>query len=73
MPRDLLGREIMMAAQLEQMAPEQRQQHFEDSIVRDPRVLPQGYLEGLRARAEATIARRDAEQAAAQRDMPNAS
>jgi len=74
MAKDMLGREIMTAPDLERMTPQQRQEHFQESIVRDPRVLPTGYLEGLRDRAQDMIVRRDAEQAAAQqRDMPNAS
>jgi|NGEPerStandDraft_6_1074524.scaffolds.fasta_scaffold19499_3 hypothetical protein len=73
MDREPLGRKVMTAAELEAMTPQQRQEHFEAGIVWDLNELPPEYVARLRADAEELIARRDAEQAAARRSMPNAS
>jgi hypothetical protein len=74
--KDLFGRKVVTAAELEAMDPQERHEHFERSIVWDLDTLPPAYLDRLRTRAEERIARRDAEQAhqpTSQRDMPNAS
>jgi hypothetical protein len=70
--KDILGREIVTAAQLDAMTPAERHERFEASIVTDPNTLPPEYLARVRAHLEATIARRDAEHAA-RRGIQNAS
>jgi hypothetical protein len=69
MPKDILGRPILTAADLDAMTPEQRRAAFEASIVTDLDQLPPDYLARLRTDAEELAARRDA----AQRDVPHAS
>jgi hypothetical protein len=72
MAKDILGREIVTAAELDAMTPAERRQQFESSIVTDLDVLPPEYLTRVRTHLEATIARRDAEHAA-RRGIQNAS
>jgi hypothetical protein len=67
--RDILGRPVVTAAELEAMTEDERQASFEASIVWDLSVLPPEYVARLRAAAEERIARRDA----AQRGIPHAS
>ena len=69
MPKDILGRPIITAAELDAMTPEQRKAAFEASLVTDLDQLPPDYVAQLRAEAEELAARRDA----AQRDVPYAS
>jgi hypothetical protein len=68
-PRDILGRPVVTAADLDAMTPQQRKAAFEASIVTDLDQLPPDYVAQLRADAEELAARRDA----AQRDVPYAS
>lgn len=69
MPKDILGRPIVTAADLDAMTPEQRKNAFEASLVTDLDQLPKDYVDRLRAEAEDLASRRDA----AQRDVPYAS
>lgn len=62
--RDPFGNTVMTAAELEAMTPQERHEHFVSGIVWDLGELPPAYLAKIRARLEATVARRDAEQAA---------
>jgi hypothetical protein len=62
MPKDILGRPIVTAAELDAMTEEERAAAFRASIVWDPNDLPPQYLAKLRAGLAETIARRDAEQ-----------
>lgn len=55
---------VMTAGELEAMTPQERHEHSRGSIVWDPGSLPAWYRDKLRARSQATIARRDAQQAA---------
>lgn len=58
MPKDILGRPVLTAAELDDMTPEQRQAAFDASIVADLTVLPADYLARLRAGAEDRLAHR---------------
>ena len=69
MPKDILGRPVLTAADLDAMTPAQRKAAFETSIVTDLDQLPKEYLAELRAAAQDLAARRDS----AQRDIPHAS
>lgn len=76
MSRDVLGRPVITAAELESMTPEQRRAHFEASIVRDLGALPAEYMAGLRADAEDLVTARGVEHAdpgSAGRGIPTAS
>lgn len=57
--KDLLGRPVHTAAELDDMTPAQRQACFDASVVTDLSQLPGEYLEQLRADAEQLIADRD--------------
>lgn len=69
MPKDILCRPVLTAAEMDAMTPEQRKAAFDASIVTDLEVLPADYLARLRAGAEGRLARREA----AVRDVPHAS
>lgn len=69
MPKDILGRPVLTAAELDAMTPEQRKAAFDASVVTDLDDLPTDYLARLRAGAEDRLARRDA----AEQDIPHAS
>jgi hypothetical protein len=64
MSTDPGDRKVVTAAELEAMTPQERQEHSRGSIVGDLDALPAWYRDKLLARAQATIARRDAQQAA---------
>lgn len=64
MDRDPVGDKVVTAAELEAMTPQERHEHSRASIVWDLDELPPAYRAKIRARLEATIARRDSEQAA---------
>ena len=68
MPKDILGRPVLTAAELDAMTPEQRKAAFDASIVTDLEALPADYLAQLRAGAEDRVVRR-----AAVQDVPHAS
>jgi hypothetical protein len=55
---------ITTAADLDEMSPEERRANFEASVVTDLGTLPPEYVERVRTRFEAKLARRE---------MPNAS
>lgn len=67
MPKDFLGREVVTAAEISQMAPTERRAHFESSIVTDLSQVPQAFLDRIRARLEPLVAERDREQATSAR------
>jgi hypothetical protein len=56
-PRDILGRPIITAADLDAMTAAERKAAFDASIVTDLDQLPADYLAGLRAGAEERMAR----------------
>jgi hypothetical protein len=62
--KDILGRPVITAAELEAMTPAQREAAFEASVVTDLDDLPAAYVARLRADAAALIAERDAAAAA---------
>jgi hypothetical protein len=64
MDGDPFGSKVVTAAELEAMTPQERHEHFVSGIVWDLEELPPTYRAKIRIRLEATIARRDAEQAA---------
>jgi hypothetical protein len=55
---------VTTAAELDQMTPAQRHEHFEASVITDLAQVPPEYLARIRAEFEAQLAKRD---------MPNAS
>lgn len=64
MDRDPSDRNVVTAAELEAMTPQERHDSFHASIVLDLDTLPPAYLARLQAKSRETIARRDAEQSA---------
>ena len=68
MPKDILGRPVLTAADLDVMTPVQRKAAFDASIVTDLEQLPADYVARLRAGAEGQLAHREAV-----RDVPHAS
>ncbi len=60
MSKDILGRPVVTAAELDAMTPEQRKATFDASIVTNLDRLPFDYVARLRAGAEDRLARRDA-------------
>jgi hypothetical protein len=62
MSADRADRRVVTAAELEAMTPQERHAHSRDSIVWDLDTLPAWYRDKLQASAQATIARRDAQQ-----------
>lgn len=67
-PRDILGRPIVTAAELDAMTAAERTAAFDASLVTDLNQLPPDYVARLRAGAEERLARREAA-----RDVPHAS
>jgi hypothetical protein len=67
--KDILGRPIITAAQLDEMTWPERQAAFDASIVTDLSLLPEDFVAELRAGAEQRLAA----QQAAQQDIPHAS
>jgi hypothetical protein len=67
-PKDILGRPILTAADLDAMTPAERKAAFGSSVVTDLDQLPADYLARLRAGAEDRLAHREAV-----RDVPHAS
>ncbi|HEY6795682.1 MAG TPA: hypothetical protein VI248_13470 [Kineosporiaceae bacterium] len=65
MPKDFRGREVVTAADLEQMTPGGRQATFEDSVITDLHSVPADFLTRVRSRLTPRVVRRDREQAAA--------
>ena len=61
------GQPVVTAAELEQMTPQERHEHFLASIERDLARVPSAFLATVREQAELRIAERDA------RDIPHAS
>jgi hypothetical protein len=59
-PKDILGRAVVTAAELDALTPAERHAAFEASLVTDLEQLPADYLARLRADAAELIARRDA-------------
>lgn len=68
MPRDILGRPIVTAAELDTMTAAERKAAFEASLVTDLEQLPADYVARLRAGAEERLVSREAV-----RDVPHAS
>lgn len=68
MPKDLLGRPVITAAELDEMTVPEREAAFAASLVTDLDELPPGYVDRLRAGAEQRLAHREATQ-----DIPHAS
>jgi hypothetical protein len=64
MPKDFRGREVVTAADLEQMTPDERRATFEDSVITDLHSVPADVLTRVRSRLAPRIAQRDREQAA---------
>jgi hypothetical protein len=64
-PKDFRGREVVTAADLDQMTPGERQATFEDSVITDIHTIPADFLTHVRSRLTPRVAQRDREQAAA--------
>lgn len=56
---DLLGRPVVTAEDLDGMTPQQADDAWRASIITDPAALPADYIEAIRHRAAARLARRD--------------
>jgi hypothetical protein len=67
--RDILGRAVVTAAEMDSMTPAERKAAFEASVVTAPSELPAEYVAELQADTAKVIARRDQ----ARRDVPHAS
>ena len=61
MPKDILGRPVVTAAQMDEMSPQQRQDVFRSRTVWDLSELPADYVAKLRATAERHLAAREGE------------
>ena len=61
------GKRVVTAAELEQMTPQERHEHFLASIERDLTQVSPAFLAAVQEQAEPRIAERDA------RDIPHAS
>ena len=59
MPKDLLGRPVITAAEMDAMTPAQRREAFRSRIVWDLSELPADYVAQLRAAAERHLAERE--------------
>jgi hypothetical protein len=59
MPKDLLGRPVITAAEMDAMTPEERRAAFRSRIVWDLSELPDEYVAQLRASAERHLAERE--------------
>lgn len=68
MPRDIQGRPIVTAAELDAMTAGEQKSAFEASVVTDLDQLPPDYVARLRAGAQERLASREAA-----RDVPHAS
>jgi hypothetical protein len=71
-PKDITGRPVVTAADLDGMSPEERQAAFDARVVTDLDELPAEYVAKLQARTAALIAQREAAHASDQ-DVPHAS
>jgi len=56
MPKDLLGRPVVTAAQMDAMTPGQRRELILSRIVWDLNDLPEGFAAEVRTRGEALVA-----------------
>ena len=72
MPKDITGRPVLTAEDLDRMTPEERQAAFDARVVTDLEELPAEYVAQLQARAAALAAQREAVEASDQ-DVPHAS
>ena len=59
MADDVLGRPVITAADLDEMTPQQVEDAWSSSIVTDPDVLPQEYVNRIRRRAAQRLEQRD--------------
>jgi hypothetical protein len=71
-PKDITGRPVLTAEDLDRMTPEERQAAFDARVVTDLEELPAEYVVELQARAAALAAQREAVDASEQ-DVPHAS
>lgn len=60
-------RSVVAAAELDEMTPQERHDHFTDSVVTDLEQVPQAFLAAVREQLEPRVAEREA------RDIPHAS
>ena len=60
MAKDLFGRPVVAAADLDTMTPQQVEEAWKASIVTDPHALPEEYVRTLQHRAAARLERREA-------------
>jgi hypothetical protein len=58
-PKDILGRPVVTAAQMDAMSPQERREVFRSRIVWDLSELPADYVAALRATAERRLAERE--------------
>ncbi len=61
MPKDILGRPVVTAAEMDEMSPQQGQEVFRSRTVWDLSELPADYVAVLRAAAESHLAAREGE------------
>lgn len=59
MPKDVLGRPVVTAEQMDAMAPEQRREVFLSRIVWDLGDLPEDFVAEVRSKGEALVAERE--------------
>jgi hypothetical protein len=71
-PKDITGRPVLTAEDLDRMTPEERQAAFNARVVTDLEELPAEYVAQLQARAAALAAQRESVDASDQ-DVPHAS
>jgi hypothetical protein len=71
-PKDITGDQLLTAADLDRMTPEERQAAFDARVVTDLSELPAEYVAQLQSRATALVARRESGPASDQ-DVPHAS
>jgi hypothetical protein len=60
-PKDILGRPVITAAEMDEMSPQQRQDVFCSRTAWDLSELPGDYAAALRAKAEGHLAAREGE------------
>jgi hypothetical protein len=65
-PKDILGRRVVTAAEMDEMTPQQRQDVFRARTMWDLSELPADYVAALRATAERHLADREGEQGTGQ-------
>lgn len=58
MPKDMFGRPVVTAAELDRMTPEQRQAAFDASVVEDLDLLPEAFLAQIREDAAEALKNR---------------